>query len=428
MDLNYKQLATFSTTQRYDAYSTLPLGANGVYAPSFSGGFTFSELMHKKDILNYGKIRASWAHTSGSSVPFQGQILYGFGTPINGIQTGSYSGQLPNFNLKPFTVTELEFGANLKFLENRIDLDVAWFNKVSHNENFPAQYSQTTGYTSGLVSSGSMQNRGLEVQLTVTPFKGRKMNWISSANFTTLRNKVLQTDNIGTPVVLGLGRFSQGNAATEYVVGMSGPQIMAYDYVRNDAGQIVVDNNGNPIKGDLTPFGTVVPKIYGGWNNQFSYKRFNLSFLIDYNFGNKIQSTSEGYFIQRGIDKMTLVGREEGVIVGVHEDGTPNTTAVQARDYYNQLPTVISGLTVVNGDFIKFRQVVLGYSFGEKLIFSDIQLSFVARNLAVLMKKSRNIDPESSFNGAGITFMGFEGLNLPSTRTYGVNVNFRFKK
>jgi len=86
----------------------------------------------------------------------------------------------------------------------------------------------------------------------------------------------------------------------------------------------------------------------------------------------------------------------------------------------------------LDGDYIKLRQATLGYTFGEKAvsalrIFSGIQVSLVGRNLAILMKKSDNIDPEANF-ASNIRYAGIEGTSLPSARSFGVNVNFKFKK
>src|SRR3712207_2314137 len=173
--------------------------------------------------------------------------------------------------------------------------------------------------------------------------------------------------------------------------------------------------------------GTVLPTLYGGVNNDLTYKNFNLSFLIDYNYGNKILSATSYYSIFRGLNEMTLAGREGGVTVGVKEDGSKNTVAANAQDYYRNLAQKITSVHVLDGDFIKLRQVTLGYTVPESVfaripLFSSVQISFVARNLAVLMKKSDNIDPEATF-GSNIRYAGIEGTSLPTTRTFGFNAN-----
>lgn len=207
------------------------------------------------------------------------------------------------------------------------------------------------------------------------------------------------------------------------MVGEAGPQIRAYDYTYDASGNIVVDASGLPVRGEFKNFGSVLPNLYGGWNNDFNYKGFNLSFLIDYSFGNKVLSATEYYSTWRGLNKTTLVGREGGV--------TTNGVTAPAEQYYKALAQNITGTSVVDGDFIKLRQLVLGYSLPSELfqntnVLKGINISLVARNLAILMRNAKNIDPENNF-GANASYTGIEGTSLPSTRSIGLNVNFKLQ-
>lgn len=436
VDFTYKNFLTVNTTGRYDAYSTLPSTSRSIFTPSVSGGFIFSNFLHS-NTLNYGKLRAAYAQTSGE--PGGGPPDYGaYGTSvyyyvnnaINGISSGGFSSNLPNLFLKPFTLTEYEFGTELKFLNNRLGLDVTYFYKKSHDEIFGAGLSSATGYSSTFVANGSTLNKGLEVQVTGTPVRSRSFNWNITFNATSIANKILKTDESNN--IIGLGTYRPLNANTAFIVGLAGPQILAHDYTYDSKGQIEVDASGLPIAGKLIPMGGVLPTFYGGLRNDFSFGNFNLSFLINYNYGNKILSATQDYSVYRGLNKMTLVGREGGITTGVTAGGTANTVAADAESYYQRLSSMISRNSVLNGDYIKLRQVTLGYTLGGKLfahvpIFSSVDLSLVGRNLLTLMKKSDNIDPESGFN-ASINYAGIEGTSLPSTRTFGINANFKFKK
>ena len=207
------------------------------------------------------------------------------------------------------------------------------------------------------------------------------------------------------------------------VVGEAGPQIRAYDYAYNDDGSIQYDSEGLPVRGELKSFGQVLPKFYGGFNNDFSYKNFNLAFLVDFNYGNKVLSATEYYARFNGLSKATLVGRENGL--------TNDGVTVDAQTYYQNEIQRINSKSVVDGDFIKLRQVTLGYSFPSEMFdnvkfFEGIRVSLVARNLAILWRKAENIDPESSF-GSTVNFLGIEGGSLPSSRSLGLNVNFKIK-
>jgi TonB-linked SusC/RagA family outer membrane protein len=430
VDLGYKGFLNLSTTGRYDTYSTLPSAARSIFTPSVTGSFIFNDLVEVPN-LSFGKVRASYARTSGEPASAYGTaIYYGVGNAFNGVPTGNFSDQLPNLFLKPFTKSELEFGLELKFFGNRLGLDVAYYNQKTKNEIMPANYSSATGYVRGVVGSGSVQNKGLEVLLTGSPVKTSKFNWNVSFNLTSVKNKILQTDVDDNPITLGSNRATLGNAVTAFVVGKAGPQIRAYDYKYASNGQIVVDESGHPVRGDLVDLGTVLPTLYGGLNNEFNIGDLNVSFLVDYNFGNKILSATENYAYRRGLHKATLEGRD-GITTGVLEGGAANTVEATPQGYYTALANNVTSLSVVDGDFIKLRQFTIGYNVPSKLIASwplirAVNISLVSRNLFYIMKKTTNIDPEATF-GANLNYSGIEGTSLPSTRNYGVNVNFKFK-
>lgn len=433
IDIGYKGTIMLNTTGRYDNYSTLysinnPNKKTGIFTPSASVSFVFTELW-KFTPLNLGKIRVSIAQTSGElTSPYQTSLYYSLGNSLNGKPYGKFGGTAPNSFLNPFTVTEVEVGTDLKFFENRLNFDIAWYNRKTSNEIMSSSYSQTTGFSGGYLGTGSTENKGLELQIKGTPVQRNSFSWDATFNFSMVNNKVLSTDPDNANVSLGQNRPTIGSALTAYVVGYAGPQILAYDYKRIN-GQIVVDDSGLPVKGDLIKMGSVIPKYYGGFLNQFNYKKVNLSFLIDYNFGNKVLSATEFYSIFRGLNKLTLEGRD-GITTGVTESGAANTRQAQAQDYYQAVASSITSSSVVSGDFIKLRQVTLGYQIPldklGKFPFQSIQISFVARNLAILMRKAKNIDPEASF-GSSVSYYGIEGTSLPSTRSYGVNINFKFK-
>ena len=431
-DFTYRNLLTLGTTGRYDAYSTLPVNNNTAFVPSVTASFIFSEL-YKPSFLSYGKVRASYATTSNEFTnPYQTRVYYSLGNTYNGIPVGSFPTSLPSGLLKPFTTSELEFGLDLKFFGNRLGVDLAYYDKKTKNEIMPASYSIATGYTSGFIPSGSVQNRGIELQVTGTPIRKKDFGWNVTLNLTSVENKVLKTGPTNSRLNLGSGRGTLGNAITAYVPGFAGPQIMAFDYKYDSKGQVIVDASGLPVRGELTAQGSVLPTLFGGLNNEFNYKSLTFSFLIDYNYGNKVLSQTSYYSMIRGLNKATLVGRESGIKTGVDANGNANTVSATPQAYYTALAQNVTKVHVQDGDFIKLRQVSIGYvlpaSLVSKLkIVENINVSLVGRNLLVLMKKTENIDPEATF-GSSINYYGIEGTNLPSTRSFGVNVNVKFKK
>jgi TonB-linked SusC/RagA family outer membrane protein len=429
-DFSVKDFLILSTTGRYDYYSSISKAVGpGIFAPSVSASFIFSDLTHING-LDFGKLRVAYAKTSAGATPYANQVYYSVTNAINTTNAGTISTQLPNLFLKPYTLTELEIGTELKFLNDRIGLDVAYFKRKTKNEIINSTIDISSGYTNAYVATASVQNKGIEIEIHGSPVKTSSFSWNPSFNFTYVKNEVLSTD--ATNSNIGLGTYRPLNATTAFVAGMAGPQIMANDYKRDTNGNIIFDATGNAEATARIPMGSVVPKYYGGLNNDFNYKNFNLSFLVDYRFGNKVLSATNYYSIFRGLNKMTLPGRETGVVgVGVTESGTPNTVNVPAETYYQSLARNISSLNVLDGSFIKLRQVSFGYNIPKNILnntpFNSITFSLVARNLWTIMKHTDNIDPESNF-APGINYAGIEGTSVPAVRTYGFNLNFKFKK
>ncbi len=432
LDLAYKNFFTLGTTGRYDAYSTLPEGNNTIFTPSVSASLIFSELVSIKN-LNFGKLRVSYANTSNElSQAYQTNVYYSINNPFNGVPVGSFSTSLPSGLLKPFTTTEIEVGTELKFFNNRLNFDIAYFSKKTKNEIMGANFSIATGYTNGYIPTGSTENKGIELQIGGTPVKKKDFSWTATFNLSSVKNMVLETDAAGNNVNLGSNRATLGNAITAFVKGYAGPQILAYDYLRNAKGEIIVDASGYPQRGEMLKMGSVLPTLYGGLNNEFNYKNLSFSFLIDYNYGNKILSATSYYSIFRGLNKLTLDGRDAGIKTGVTAGGAANTVTADAQGYYRSLAQQVTATHVMDGDFVKLRQINLGYTLPQNIVnklavFSSVQVSFVARNLAILMKKSDNIDPEATFS-SNVRYYGIEGTSLPTTRSYGINLNLKFKK
>lgn len=432
VDFSFRDYLTITTTGRYDVYSTLPSDNRSIFTPSVSASLLFSDLVHIPG-LDFGKLRLSYAQTSGEPTDaYVTTQYYTTNYSINGVAIGSFSDSLPNLFLKPYTLTEMEAGTELKFLNGRLGIDVAYFHRKTKNEIIKGDLDLATGFARRFIPTGSTQNNGIEIELSGTPVKTTGFTWSPSFNFTYVQNKILQTDGTPESANISFGTYRPLNAATALVKGLPGPQIMANDYLRNDKGLIIFDGNGLPMAGPRVPMGSAVPNIYGGLNNNFAFGKLSLSFLIDYRFGNKILSATNYNSIYRGFNQLTLAGRENGVVGnGVNANGEKNTIAVPAQNYYQALAQNVSALNVLDGRFIKLRQVTFGYTFSKgflnKTPFEGITFSLVGRNLWTIMKRSANIDPESGFS-PDIKYAGIEGASLPPTHTYGININFKLKK
>jgi TonB-linked SusC/RagA family outer membrane protein len=416
VELDYKGYLFLNASGRNDWFSTLAPSDNlDVFYPSVNASFLFSEFV-KPSWLSFGKIRFGWANVGGSVSPYQTLLNYGlFPQQLNGLPLGNITNtSIPNSALKPSLASEIEIGTELRLFNNRVGVDLAWYNKKSKNEIVSAPASSTSGYTGVFLNVGELQNTGVEMLLTgrmLSP--NSSLSWTSSLNGSVNNNKVNALSEGQAELAVGTSRT--GNGFTRNIVGLAANQVMAFDYKYDVAGKPVLAANGVPERGELIAMGSAYHKHTLGWNNEFTWKNFNLSFLIDGKFGGKVFSATDFYGYFFGLHMNTLENRE-----GTFGTGT-NSMA-----YYTQLASNVSKLFVYDASFIKFRQFALGYALPGKMFGNKIKgatISLVGRNLFIIMKKTDNIDPEASYGGYT---QGLELGGVPPVRSYGINLNVKF--
>ena len=426
-ELSYKGLLYLNTTGREDWFSTLPEENNHIFYPSVSASFILSEVL-KVNWLNYAKIRAAWANTSGSAPPYATKLYYSIDGSVNGYPIGVNTNQnVPNSLLEPFSMRETEFGIETRSMSSRLGLNITYFNRRTIKEIVNVPASPTSGYTGATINFGELENTGWEFELMITPVRSTSVTWTSSFNFTTLNNEVLKLAEGQASQAIGESRTR--NAFIHNVVGEPSSQIMAFDYKRDASGQAIFDANGRALQGKLIPMGSGFHNKYGGWLNEVTWKNFNFNILIDFKSGGKIFSATNYYATIFGLHDMTLAGRETGVVGdGVAENGGKNTVNSKAWDYYGTLANNVSSIFVYDASFVKLRQIVLGYNLPakwfNKLHVQGVNVSLVGRNLAIISKHTPNIDPESNYNNSAA--QGLELAGVPATRSFGFNLNFKF--
>lgn len=414
LEYAYRDILYLTGSLRSDWFSTLatPGADKKLYSvyPGISGSFVFTEFLNSS-VLNFGKLRAGYAEVGQATNPYMTSLSYKFlSQSLNGNPLGTISNaSVPNSSLFASTAKEFEIGTELRLLNDRLSIDAAWYTKRSENEILEVEIPSTTGYTGAVLNTGAIRNQGVEMLVTGTLIKNQNFSWISSINATYNDNKVLSlTDGLDEMLV---ATSRSGVGFLKHVPGKSMLQIFAYDYKYDDQGEIVKLADGSPDRGELKSYGSSQSPWFAGWNNDFSYKKFNLGFLIDGKFGGKVFSGTDYYGYIKGLHQETLKDRE----------ALGNT----APKYYENMANNTSSRFVNNASFIKMRQLTFGYSFPAEAFNNKINgltLSFVARNLFTLMKKTDNIDPESSYNA---TFVGLELGGVPPVRTFGFNLNVK---
>jgi outer membrane receptor protein involved in Fe transport len=344
------------------------------------------------------------------------------------------SSSITNTSLKPFTSTTSEVGLNAQLMNNRLGIDLAFYDRKSTDDIVSVPISNTSGYTNAILNSGELSNKGVEVLINAIPVKTKHFSWTTSYNFAYNESEVLKlADGIST---FTLGNSANGNAFINNKVGRTYGAIYGFRKLKDASGNIIFDINSNlPLQTDNNQeLGKGVPPLTMGFTNEFKYKNFSLDILVDGKFGNSMFSVMEVYATRLGLMKSTLEGRESGLVLnGVTKTGDKYTYTVPVANlraaYYNS-QNRYTELFVHDASFVKLRQVILSYRLPvSKIAFlkNNVQsasIAFVGRNLLTLYKKTDTFDPEQSLtNGAA---QGIESIGLPRTRSYGVNFLLKF--
>ena len=441
--VSYKDMVYMDVTARNDWSSTLPAANNSYFYPSVSVSGILSQIFTLPKYISFAKLRASYAEVGKDTGPYSLDPTYAYATTWGTTAALSYPSTLKNPDLKPEMVNNYEVGMDLRFLNNRVGLDVSLYESHSMNQILPLQISPTTGYVSRMINAGEIRNQGIEVVLNATPIKTTSgFEWNISVNYASNRGKLMS-------LIEGMTEYSQSkpgeDAYIKAVVGERMGNIYGQGFLRAPDGQIVIDKaNGQALK---TPAyvlqGNYNPDWTAGINNTFSYKNLSFSTLFDIRQG--------GIFISRFFNKAMGTGslietqalREDQPLgseyqtiyiragVNKNTDGTysANTTPQTIRNYYKMWYDHNTEAQKQDASFVKLREVIIAYTIPKSLLrktpIVNAKFSLVGRNL-LLWTKNQHVDPETpTTTGSGLV-PGFENMSLPSMRSYGFNLSFNF--
>lgn len=448
--ISYKNFLYLDVTARNDWSSTLPLENNSYFYHSENVSFLFSEVFDiNKNILNSGKLRGSYAKVGNDTGAYQINQYYGINQTQTEWSLASMGGQLPHFDLQPEETHSWEVGTNLSFLKNRLVLDLTYYYSVSDNQIMNVDLTPSTGYGSKKMNAGKIQNNGFEVQVNGTPISTRSgFNW--DVILTWSKNNSTVKELYGDMEYLPLA--DEFHMTMEAHIDQPYGVFYFIDYKRDEAGNKLIDDYGFAQAGERKAMGNINPDWIGGLTNQFSYKNFNLSFLIDVQKGGDVYSWGKSYRSLFGTSAQTIEGREEwyathqgqgysNPIPGVFPDGyiedgivestgQPNSKPISPTyRWFNLYNNQIGTEWLLDASNVRLREVVFGYSlpsrwFGNGPV-EKVNLSLVGRNLLFFYNEMVDMDPESGFS-SGNTGTGIEHLSMPSTSSYGVNLKINF--
>ena len=454
--LGFRDTAYLEASLRRDYSSTADPEDNSVTTYGVSGSFILSKLINNREVLSFAKLRAGYTQAPY----FPGRYLlgqtYSSGTPYGSNGTSTVPNAGVNPNLKGGTRKEVEFGTELKFLKNRIGLDVTYFDRKDDELPSYVTVPGSTGISGFYSNQGKESFSGLEIGLNVTPFKTENFTWDLSFNAATLSRTV---DYIADGVEVNV--LDSWGPQLQKRVGKEWGAIYGNAYVRDAKGNKVLETNGR-YKFEANQYlGSILPDFTGGATSYMSYKNFTLQLGFDYQVGGKFYGVTRRYGNFAGLGVETVGNNVLGNPVrnAVTHTGTSGSSSVTSVNYANAAPDSGGQLTtgvdasgnpvqflvnpyylwrnnlrnvheeyVNDATYVKLRTLSLGYTIPEnvtkKTPFKSIDLGIFANNVWLIYSSVDGVDPSETEGRSGINWI--ENGQLPSARTIGMNAKFTF--
>jgi len=451
--LGYDGFAYLEGSYRTDRSSNLPKENNRFGYYSVSGSLVFSSLIDAP-WLSFGKVRANYAEVGNDTNPYRVFNTYGIGTPFNGTGMASNPTTQANLNLLPERQKSYEFGLEMSFFKKRIGLDVSYYNNLNINQITNIPLSTSTGYTSATLNAGTIENKGLEVQFNATPIKATDFRWDLNLNWSQNRSLVVELLNGIENLQLA---SLQGGISINATPGQPYGTIRGSDFVYAENGQPIVNQTGAAMGSyqRTTTNNNVIGDINADWkaglNNSFTYKNFNLAFLLDMQKGGDVFSLDTWYGYGTGLYEFSAANNELGnpvrdvvtgslgnygansggvIVPGVTPNGSPNQVRAEANTSENPwgYSNAPNKLHVYDAGYIKLREASFTYNFGEKTLsklpFNNISISVIGRNLWIIHKNVPYADPEAGLSSGNV--QGYQSGALPNIREIGASLKLQF--
>ena len=429
LSLGYKNMLYVDVTGRNDWSSTLAFtNSISFFYPSVGVSAILSE-MFDLGRIDFAKIRASYAQVGNGVNPYDTNIQYSF--PSSGAQAPTV-GLLPGTEVKSELSKSLEFGADVRFWNNRAGIDLTWYKTNTTNQRIEVSVPIGSGLNRAIVNAGDIQNQGIEATFTLVPVRSQKFEWVSNLNFTRNKNEVKEL----TPILNnGTYTITDGGVNNyDMVIRVGHPygEIAGkgFQYVN---GKMVVSPEGVPLAGADTVLGNPAPDFTLGWNNTINFGNFSVGFLIDGRFGGEVMSITQAVADRFGVSQASADARDAGGVnvSAVLADGSAYTGTLDPEKYYVAVGgrDGITEAYIYDGTSVRLRELSVGYKFPKSTTAwisngSSLRLSFVARNL-LYFKNDAPFDPDIAMS-TGTGLQGVEVFSAPAVRSYGLNLGLSF--
>ena len=441
---DYKGLASLSVTGRWDWSSTI--NNNPFFYPSVTGGIILSELIPglnetKNNWFSYWKIRGNYA-VVGKDAPanLYDRRFKQFGTYPDGGYGIDPTMSSASMDLAPEMSYSWEVGTDIKFFDNKTRLDFAYYSTRVDNQIVTVRVSPSSGYILQTRNEGVIRNHGMEFTLEQDVLRQKNLSWTLGLNFGLNRGTV-----VGLPEdVHEITGPQYGDVFTSAYLGGSTTALTGKDYQRNEAGQVIVDENGypkiDPSKNKL--IGNREAIFQAGLNSTMNIYGVQFSFLFDGRYGGDVLNVTGRNLISSGNHNILEKYRGRQVVFnGVKEvldaegnvvDYAQNTTPITLNqttitNYFYQ----VSSNFVEDGSYLRLSYVTLGYDFAKLMknqnVLKGLKLNFTCNNVFVLTKYT-GTDPvcNASTGQGGTGSAGIDNSPIPSTRSYNISLSASF--
>ena len=434
-ELSWRNQLYLTVTGRNDwdsklAYSKHP----SFFYPSVGLSAVLSDMLELPEVISYAKIRGSYTIVASSFDRFLTNPGY-----VYNAQTHNWENPTvyPMDDMKPEKTKSWEIGLNLKFWENRFNLDATYYRSNTLNQTFSVDIPPSSGYNKAIVQAGNVQNQGVELGLGFHD-EWAGFGWSTNAAFTLNRNKVIRLASGSVNPVTGeeiqmenmpVGWLGKENVAPRVILTEGGSMTDIYVYnqlTRDNNGNIKVDQNGNlSMTSSSTPtkVGDLDADFNLGWINHFTYKGIDLGVVLSARVGGLAYSATQGILDYYGVSEASATARDNG--------GIPiNNGLVTAQKYYQTIGTGEGGYGryyLYSATNVRLQELSLNYTLPKKWFknVANITLGVVGRNLWMIYCKAP-FDPELSAATASNYYMNVDYFMQPSLRNIGFNVKVQF--
>lgn len=437
LKMAYKDKLFLTLTGRNDWLSTLPKENRSFFYPSVSLAYDIKDLFGENDLLSFAKLRASWAEVGKG--PEFGQIGHYFVVdgdfPFGGAGGYRSSTLLGDLDIVPEKNQSLEFGADLRFLQNRLRLDYAYYKTRVKDQIFTVGTAYSSGIAGVIRNAGDFETWGHELLISANILKNENISWELILNYATNEGKVLEIPEDIESIIFADSGFA--GVTSEIREGDKMGTLYGYKWTYQD-GQRYIASNGLPVIdfSEKQIVGNAFPDFISSIGSNFSYKNVSFNFLLEWKKGGDLYDAGRRNSIRNGNPKLTEFRNVDTVLEGVMDDGNGGYTAntIEAyidQNYYRNSNAYnrASEILVQDASWVKLRSIGLTYDikakFMEKLNLDRFSVSASANNI-LIWTPFDGYDPEGNQYSAGSNVYGFTGLNIPVSESYSFGINIGF--